>query len=231
MNTFHRYTITAAATIASLTLGVTANAAVMLDNLAELPRADTIIQQDPDTTVDPPVELPWAAQSFLTHGNASTLDSITVLFGGLVDAPKPVLELRADAGGTSPDVASAPLALFNFSPIPNGAPTAVVLTPDRTVSLAASTLYWLVVGATGDGQFTWRYAAGNDSTGLPGASLANYAYSTNQGMSWANFGSDNPYQMRIEVTPESVGVPAPSGAVVVGLGALALGTLRRRLRG
>lgn len=194
-------------------------AAVLLSNIDEPRRADTVIQQDPDPLADPPVDLPWAAQSFSTDNNDYVLTSIEVLLGNLVGNPTPVLELRNDDGGQLP---GGLITTFTLSSISAGAPLVTTLTPADLVNLAANTQYWLVVGALGMGSFSFQYAEGNNQSG-PGQ-LLNYAYSTNQGTTWGAGGSDNPYKLRVNVE----NVPAPAALFLTLTGLAASGLQRKK---
>lgn len=201
-----------------------AQAAVLVSNIDEPRRAASTIQQDPDLTVTPPVDYPWAAQSFSTDANAYVLQSIDVVLGGRVDAPMVVAELRADDGTNAP---GAFIAALDLSSITTGAPSDTALSPNSTVNLAPGTLYWLVMGAAGSGSYAFEYAEGNAMTG-PGA-LGSYAYSNDRGASWTNFGSDNPYKLRVNVARTDVDAPGMQASMALGvLGMLSLGLVRRR---
>lgn len=197
-------------------LAASAEAAVLVSNLDQPRRDASIIQANPTGLVP----LPWGAQSFVTDGNAYHLDTITVMLGDVISDPTPVFELHADSGSsTTPGALIASLTLSGGT-IDDGAPKALTLAPVGSPTLAASTTYWLVVGALGVGSFTWEYAEGNGQSGAGG--LGNYAYSDDQGASWDNFGADNPFKLAVNVSA----VPVPGMAVLFG-GAV-LGLLRRR---
>lgn len=200
----------------SACLATSAEAAVLVSNLDQPRRDASVIQANPTDLVP----LPWGAQSFVTDGNAYTLDSIEAVLGDRVGDPTAVLELHADNGSST--APGATLATFSLggAPISSGAGATMTLTPVGATALAASTTYWLVMGVLGDGSFTWEYAEGNVQSG-PGG-LGNYAYSDDQGASWANFGADNPFKIAVNVSA----VPVPGMALLFG-GAV-LGLLKRR---
>lgn len=199
---------TLAALSALAAVATQARADVLIDNLAEPFRATTEV-----------LATLWAAQSFTTAATPVTLDAITLPLGLLTGTPGLQAELRADGGGgTTP---GGLVATLGFPALGAGAPTPSALGIPAGIELAAGGTYWIVLGVSGSGGFGWSYANTNNWVG-PG-SLGNYAYSSDGGGSWANFGSDFPYYARIEVTP----VPEPQAAWLLALGLAALG-LRRR---
>jgi hypothetical protein len=171
---------------AVLVLHACASADILIDNLAEPERARTLVINSPEKSL-------WAAQSFATDAQRYQLDSIEAMLGELAGAPTLVAELR---DGDTPS--GALLATFSLT-IPPGAPEAVTLTPSKAVTLEPSTSYTLILGVADEGSFAWAYADSNNWIG-PGA-FGNYHYSTDLGVTWANFGSDFPYFLRVNVTP------------------------------
>jgi hypothetical protein len=81
------------------------------------------------------------------------------------------------------------------------APEVVALTPSQVVTLEPSSSYTLILGIADEGSFTWPYADTNNWLGE--GSIGNYHYSEDLGVTWANFGSDFPYFLRISATPET----------------------------
>jgi hypothetical protein len=160
----------------------------LIDNLSEPERSRTPI-------ITTPFESLWAAQSFATDARRYQLDSIETFLGELVGSPTIVAELRE---GDSP--MGTLLATFSLS-IPTGEPEVVTLTPSQVVTLEPSSSYTLVLGIADEGSFTWPYADSNNWLG--GGSFGNYHYSDDLGQTWANFGSDFPYFLRVNVTPEA----------------------------
>jgi hypothetical protein len=65
------------------------------------------------------------------------------------------------------------------------------------VTLEAGQTYWLVLGPASVGSFAWAYAEGNDYDGT--GTFGVYHYSTDYGATWANYGGDNPFKMRVNV--------------------------------
>lgn len=210
-----RWMICGAIAIASL--ASTTQADVLVSNIGELRRDASTIQENPTELVS----LPWAAQSFATDSNIHILDSIDTFFGTLTGDPTIVAELRADTDGTVPGALIRTLSLSGSS-ITSGLPALITLAPTATTNLTVNTVYWLVLGALGEGSYTWEYAEGNNQSG-PG-SLGNFAYSDDQGATWANFGSDNPFKVAVNVSP----VPVPAMTVLFGVGVGGLLSRRRR---
>jgi len=150
-----------------------------------------------------------------------TLVSIDAIVGDGSVSPSPavIAELRNDNAG---DVGS--LITTFTTPDVSGAPSARTFLPNNTVTLLANTTYWFVLGVSNpsDGTFFWSYAEGNGSAG-PG-SLLSFAYSNDSGATWVNFGSDNPFFVRVNVVPE------PGSAAVLGALSTAFGLSRLRRR-
>lgn len=188
---------------------LTANAATLVSNIAEPTSATTAI----------PTAAGWAAQSFATDANSYTLTSVGIVAGNYNGLGDIVAELRA---GTINSI-GATLGSFTVPAVTVGSPAALTLTtsPSTTFSLAPSTYYWLVLGTTGGAEFGWDYAIGNNQTG-PG-SLGNYAYSPDNGLSWGQFNSDNPYRIEVNAAP----VPLPAAIWLFGSGLVSLLSLPR----
>lgn len=195
----------------SLTGASPAGATILVSNLDQPTRHVNVLPRDG-----------WAAQSFATDGASYALSSVQVLLGNLAGAPSIVAELRTGDASTP----GATLAAFSIAGVPIGSPAPVTLTPiGDVVTLNAGTHYWLVLGASNrSGTFTWSYAEGNAIVG-PG-SLGNYNYSADSGVSWTNYGSDNPFQLEVDVSP----VPLPATAWLLGTGLLTLVPLTRKGR-
>jgi hypothetical protein len=196
-----------------LAIGSTAHADVLVSNLSEPLRDSSPIGNNPNPVPPPPPADPiwyWAAQSFLPDANSYSLISIDAIVGGGSTNPPPVVvaELHSDNAGLVGN-----LITTLTSPSVSGAPSARTFTPDSPVTLSASTKYWFVLGsqAPGDGTYFWSYAEGNGQVG-PGA-LDNYNYSTDSGVIWSNFGSDNPFYLQVNVTA----VPEPGTLALVAM--------------
>ena len=198
-----------AALIAALLPGAPARAAVLVDNLLEPQRGTT----DVDSSL-------WAAQSFVTAAEAVNLQSIQLWLGQRVGEPLITAELRAGSASGP----AATLATFSLVPLGVGATEIRLLPSTPQIELTAGTTYWIVLGVPGAGSFGWTYAEGNNQTG-PGV-LSSFNYSTNGGASWVDFGADNPYLVRVNVTP----VPEPATAFTLLAGLALLIALRRRQR-
>lgn len=187
-----------------------AQATVLVSNLAEPVRATTSIEQ-----------ALWAAQSFSTDASAYSLTSIRTILGSGIGSFTGVAELRA---GTT---TGALLTSFTLGSLagPQGIQT---LTPLSSVMLAPSSIYWLILGATGTGSFGWSYAQGNNQTG-PGA-LGSYEYSSDQGAIWGAANTDDPYLIEVNVTSVSP-VPEPATWAMMILGFGLIGAAMRRPAG
>ena len=186
-----------------------ARADVLVDNLLQ-PQRDT-------TVVDSSL---WAAQSFVTAAEAVNLQSIELWLGQRSGDPFVTAELRADSASGP----AAALTTFSLPVLSAGATQIELLPVVPQLELAAGTTYWIVLGVPGAGSFGWTYADGTNQVG-PGA-LGNYNYSTNGGVSWVNFGADNPYLVRVNVSA----VPEPASALTLLAGFAVLVALRRRQR-
>jgi hypothetical protein len=186
---------------------------VLVTNIGQPIRATTIVDQSL-----------WASQSFMTDGSSYLLAYVRTMLGLSVGSPTIVSQLRADNAGAP----GALLTTFSFPTVPSGPTTLLTLTPGSTVALAPSTLYWIVFGVAGSGEFGWSYAQGNAQNG-PG-SLGSYAYSTDQGTTWGAFNNQDPYLIEVAVsTPNAV--PEPATLSLIALGMLgAIGPIVRRSR-
>lgn len=202
------WTLNSAAAALLLLALPAAHADILVDNLAQPTSATSVL----------PREL-WAAQSFVTAGNAVRLNSIEMPMGLAVGGPSIFAELHADAGLLQ---VGATLATFALPALASGALQLELLPAVPALELAAGTTYWVVLGVVGEGSFGWSYALGNASSG-PGT-LANYAYSTDSGATWLNYGSDNPYHLRVNVSA----VPEPGTAALWLAGLFATASLVRR---
>lgn len=185
-----------------------ARADILVDNLSQPTSATSILPSDL-----------WAAQSFVTAADPVRLLSIEIPIGLAVGGPSIFAELHADAG---PLQVGATLASLVLPAVTTGATQLELLPSLPTLDLAPGTTYWVVLGVVGEGSFGWSYALGNASSG-PGT-LANYAYSTDSGAAWLNYGSDNPYHMRVNVSP----IPEPGMAALFIAGLLVVSSLCRR---
>lgn len=197
------------ATAAALLLALpAAHADILVDNLAQPTSATSVL----------PREL-WAAQSFVTAGDPVRLTSIEIPMGLAVGGPSLFAELHGDAGLLQ---VGATLATFALPALTTGALQLELLPAAPALELAPGTTYWVVLGVVGEGSFGWSYALGNASSG-PGT-LANYAYSTDSGATWLNYGSENPYHLRVNVSA----VPEPGSAALWMAGLLVTASLARR---
>ncbi len=198
-------------------LAVAAAIVILLTNAA---RADILVSNIGEPVRDTTVieNALWAAQSFVNDGSVRRLSSIRAVIGGESGSAGAFAELRR---GTTSGTIVTSFVLPGLA----GPPGARTLTPLGLTVLDPGETYWLVFGAAGPGGFGWSYAEGNSQTG-PGA-LGPYEYSTDQGASWTNFGSDNPYLVEVNTVPGAVPEPASWALMIAGFG-LAGGQLRWR---
>ena len=183
-----------------------ARATALVDNLAQ-PTRDV-------TKIDSAL---WAAQSFITDAAAHRLDGIDILAGRRLGDPVQYAALYSD-NGSGPD---ALLSTFSIA-IGSGPVALTSLLPAVQLVLAPATAYWLVIGASDLGSLGWAYAEGNAFSGT--GSFGSYGYSNDLGVSWSAFGTDNPYQMAVDVSA----VPEPSDWALMATGLLALSCRRWR---
>ena len=206
------HSIASAALFAVLVSMSSARADVLVDNLLEPHRDTTVVESGL-----------WAAQSFITAGDSVMLQSIELWLGARGGDPAITAELRADSAGGP----AAALAAFSVASLSTGLTQIELLPSVPHISLAAGTKYWVVLGVSGPGSFGWTYAEGNNQSG-PGT-LANYNYSFDGGASWGDYGTLNPYLMRVNVAP-AVPEPASVALLLAGIALLAARGRRGRVR-
>jgi hypothetical protein len=162
---------------------------VLVDNLDQEIRGTTLLGAVAPDAI-------WAAQGF-SGPRWVSLDSIEVYLGLASGEPDAVIELRANGPFGGPD--GALVASFAVPALGSGPVQVEALVPDRFVLLRPERTYWLVMGVVSQGVFGWSYSRTNAWAG-PGT-IGNYTYSEDTGVTWGPQGSENPYLMRINVTP------------------------------
>ncbi len=181
-----------AAAVSFLVLAPAVFADPLIDNLAEPTRdASTLSGIEPD--------LLWGAQSFVSPSSLR-LRTIEVPLGNAFESPEVVAQLRSGLDPSGPLLASFAVPALSASGI-----DILTLTPDADVQLEPGETYWLLLGPAAGGSFQWAYAEGNNFLGI--GSFGNYNYSTDAGATWTNYGSDNPFKVRVNVEPPP-GCPA-----------------------
>ncbi len=160
----------------------------LIDNLGEPTSSRSEIANASPLSIDQ-----FAAQAFVADADY-TLDLIQVILGNAEPGSIPTFQLRT--GETTPDVLVATLIEQSF---PSGPDEIVTLLADQPVTLTAGVKYWVVMEVAPGGFFQWAYAQGNNWIG-PGSFL-DYAYSYDLGATYGSFGTDNPFHMRVEVSP------------------------------
>lgn len=141
----------------------------------------------------------WAAQGFETDARPLRLDALRALVGGETGSAGAFAELRTAAPTGEMDTTPAGLVATLVVPDLTGPRSARDFVPAAPITLAPSTRYYLLLGATGPDTFEWSYAEGNAQTG-PGA-LVQYQYSFDGGVIWSQFGDENPFHLEVEGTP------------------------------
>ncbi|HVU38562.1 MAG TPA: choice-of-anchor R domain-containing protein [Opitutales bacterium] len=165
----------------------------------------------------------WLADKFITGSNLNllTLEAIKIQFVASSGTGGYFVDIYTDNSG----VPGSLFAALTGSTNPNTAGI-FTYTPSGTVTLAASTTYWMVEGSTTS---TANYQPTYITTPNPFVKngwtiTGNYTFTTNSGSSWGGGASDGPTQYSIVVVPEPATFAGIAG--VAGLGAA--GYLRRR---
>jgi len=175
--------------VAGLCCGV-ATAQPLLDNLDQPIQAATVFGTLKADAI-------WAAQSFGSH-STFRLVSIEVPLGNAIDSPDAFAELRRGEDPTGPAIAIFPLPALSETGL-----ELVTLVPDTDVVIEPDVLYWLVTGTVTVGSYEWSYAMGNLFVGS--GYFGSYWYSFDLGATWIDFGGDNPYHIRVNVSSECRG--------------------------
>lgn len=165
----------------------------------------------------------WLADKFTTGSNLNllTLSAIKIQFVASGGTGGYFVDIYTDSSGKPGSL----FAALTGSADPNTAGI-FTYTPSGTVTLSASTTYWMVEGSTSSTvNFQPTYVNTPSSYTNNGYTITGiYTYSANSGSSWSGGGSDGPTQYSIAVVPEPATFAGIAG--VAGLGAA--GYLRRR---
>lgn len=165
---------------------------------------------DPTTSV---------AAGFGTGNYSSTLLNVQLLIQ--LDGPvTPMVWLYTDQAG-APGTAVGSLALAQP---PSGSGLATALFSGQNLALAPNSTYW-IVGQSSSGTWEWAYTDSNQGTG-PGFQHT-WGVSLNGGQ-W--FVSDNE-PMVMSVQDAASATPEPGTFILLGVGALGLGFIKRRKNG
>ena len=112
----------------------------------------------------------WQAFTTGTHSAGYTVSAIEIEIRATASSPVPVIRLYADSSG-SPDTGSV-VANFN-NPSTVRSNTVNEFTANGTVTLSASTTYWVFMGvSSGSYKVKRTESASEDSGGAPGWSIA-----------------------------------------------------------
>ena len=129
----------------------------------------------------------WLAASFATDASAYTLDSVTLSLANSVSGSAQ-LSLYSD-GTLEPGSLIGTLT----SPASYSSSLASTVFTSGSLSLTASTTYWVVLKAT-TGQFDWSWAAADTGSGV--GFQTSWAYSDDAGTNW--WGDDTyPFQLSV----------------------------------
>jgi hypothetical protein len=128
----------------------------------------------------------WLRSSFTTGGGSYgyTINSVTLRLAKLTANPNFFVSLYNDSpGGLGSLIASFTNPSFTLNTTRD-----YIFTITNPQTLASNTTYWLVAGISGgSGQDFWGFTTSPDQTGLPGWSIGNNSfYSDNQGGTWDN---------------------------------------------
>ncbi|MBY0399561.1 hypothetical protein K2X89_04655 [Myxococcota bacterium] len=141
----------------------------------------------------------WAAQSFDTDAQTYELQRVAARVGAEVGSSGAFVEIRTATPTGEMDTSPGGLVGTLVPPSLAGPRSARDFVPAAPITLAASTRYYLLFGATGPGTFEWSYAEGDASTGV--GSFGPYQYSFDGGGLWSIFGSENPFHIEVESAP------------------------------
>lgn len=128
----------------------------------------------------------WLSSSFTTGGGiyGYTINSVILRLAATTANPNLFVRLYNDSlGGLGSQIASFTNPSFTLN-ITND----YIFTITTPQILASNTNYWLVAGISGgSGEYFWGFTTSPDQTGLPGWSVGNNPfYSNNQGGTWSN---------------------------------------------
>jgi hypothetical protein len=168
----------------------------------------------------------WRASSFTTDSSSYTLDAITlrIAYGSGGALPAAFVGIYSDSFG----VPGAQFGALTGSSNPTTA-NDYIYNPASTITLGASTTYWIVAGESSNDGSTYapRITASVAESNTGGATWLignNVKASGNQGSSWSNH-TNTPLYLSVTATA----VPEPSTyAALAGVIALGLAVVRRR---
>jgi hypothetical protein len=186
-----------------------AHAGVVVSNLSETQHGGSTIYGS-----GPPQEY---AQQFTTGSQSVTLASIEVPLGAASGTFTPSAELVQDNSGVPGSTALTTFTIPTISTSTTKPYPVETLTPTSSVVLSADTTYWLILSATGTGDFKWGYTYSTTFTG-PG-SLGDYATSQNGGSTWKTYPfSEGPELIQVNSVPE----PSSLALMALGVGVAAM---------
>lgn len=192
---FRRLSIVTVAVIGSWNYG---QAATIVSNLSEaVDGTGTVYGSGPPQ---------YYAQEFATGSQNMQLADIIAALGDSTQPYTASAELVSNSGGLP---SSTVLTTFTVPAI-SMAYSNLTFTPNSTVALNANTDYWFVLGATGDGEYSWQY------TNTLNAALPDYAVSNDGGMTWSVGNPPGPFLIQVDSGAAST-VPEPSSFSMIGL--------------
>jgi hypothetical protein len=206
----HRFVLLLAALIGS------ANATVIYSNIANGSSGNLTVGNLSGTESD------WANEFQTASGSAVTLTDVEVVLGQLTGSGNTVTALLYSNNAGVPNALLATIGTLT----PPASPAVQTFTPSSTITLQASTQYWIILVDNNTGFFAgWQAAANATGTGVSGESHAFWS-----GAAWSN----EPNSTFSTTVPEmqiDVGAAAPEPATFAMFGAaLAALILFRRSR-
>jgi PEP-CTERM motif len=203
----------------ALTVGsVSAN--TIYSNLADGSGGNDTIRTSTDFT--------WASEFLTPSGSTLTLNDVIIELGEASGETNNITAFLYSNTGTTPNASLATIATVPHSSI-SLTPSQVTFTPGSTITLQASTEYWIVLSGTsvGANDAEWQLGTTNAGTGVAGQNHDQF-----NGASWATF-ANNTFTNTIPEMQVDATAPVPEPATFTLMGAALAGlaiVIRRRTR-
>ena len=174
----------------------------------------------------------WGAASFTTDNNTYTLSDVQVLLEGISGGQGVTVNLYNSTAG-APNASVATLGTINEASLSTNSFT-VQTVAGGNITLAANSLYYIVLSGLSSGQFdaNWESAVAGPGTGITGSVTQIMAISGNSGGAWATHltSSDfKPFTLQVDVA-SSAPEPGTMLGAAAGLVLVVAGRLRRKKR-